>query len=203
MRTRGSFPTRLKIPEMEGINSWDLQTIGGKDGFSRFELLQFSPSSATLQPQLILPPLPPPAPRPSSHSPSPFSLRAQLEGSPLCRILLPPTNQPLTGPKAGALQTLPIPSPSHAAGVPPPAPSLPPRLAGIQRKSLFIKQALEQPLSYRPKQKILLNCLPPSKPCHAKPCLRAPQPALLGGGWVGDQTVNPPQPIPPSPRRLP
>lgn len=29
-----------------------MQTIGGKDGFSRSELLQFSPSSATLQPHL-------------------------------------------------------------------------------------------------------------------------------------------------------
>lgn len=155
-------------------------------------LLLCSPSST----------LPPPPP-PSCHSPTPFSFGAQLEGSPPGRILLPPTNQPLRGPKAGALQTLPIPSPSHAAGgggVPPPAPSL---LAS--EKIAFNQASPGTTLVLPPKAKILLNCLPPCKPCHAKPCLRAPQPALLGGGWggEGDQTVNPPRPLPPPPRRLP
>lgn len=52
MHTRGTFPSHFRIPMMGGINYWYLQTMGGKDGFSRSELLQFSPSSATLQPHL-------------------------------------------------------------------------------------------------------------------------------------------------------
>lgn len=57
MHTRGTFPSHFRIPMMEGINYWYLQTMGGKNGFSRSELLQFSPSSATLQPHLNPSPL--------------------------------------------------------------------------------------------------------------------------------------------------
>lgn len=54
MHTRGTFPSRGRVPPLEGINYCYLQTMGRKDGFGRFELLRFSPSSATLPPRLNL-----------------------------------------------------------------------------------------------------------------------------------------------------
>lgn len=85
MHTRGTFPSHFRIPMMEGINYWYLLTMRGKDGFSRSELLQFSPSSATLQPSSTLPPLTAVAPYPPQ---SPF-LSSPAWGLSQSWILLP------------------------------------------------------------------------------------------------------------------
>lgn len=90
---------------------------GGKDGFGRSELLQFSPSSATLQPLY-----------PSSYccsvlsSPKPLPLHSIAWGLPLYWVFLPQAPHllhPLRWPPTRLqfeLLTLPIPSPAHFLG---------------------------------------------------------------------------------------